>query len=77
MLEIPSGLIELGMPMEPDEEESEGERRRANIILLVAGMLIVGGGIWLVNAFVDARKAEQCFESSRRNCTRIIMPDRN
>ncbi len=63
--------------MEPDEQESENERRRTNFILLVVGILIVCGGIWLVNALVDARKAEECFESGRRNCTRTTMPDRN
>jgi hypothetical protein len=63
--------------MDPDEPETESERRRANLILLVAGILIVGGGIWLVNAMVDARKSEECFESGRRNCTPITLPARD
>jgi len=63
--------------MDPDEHETESERRTTNIILLVAGILIVGGGIWLVNALVDARKSEECFESGRRNCAPIAVPDRN
>ena len=46
--------------MDPDEPETESERRTTNIVLLVAGILIVGGGIWLVNALVDARKREEC-----------------
>ncbi len=46
--------------MDPDEHETESERRTTNIILLVAGILIVGGGIWLVNALVDARKSKEC-----------------
>jgi len=62
---------------EPDDAETEAERRTTNIILLVGGILIVGGGIWLVNALVDARKAEVCFESGRRNCAPITVPDRN
>ena len=48
--------------MDPDEPETESERRRANMILLVGALVIVGGGIWLVNAMVDARKSEECFE---------------
>jgi hypothetical protein len=55
----------------PHEEESERERRTFNIVLLVAAVLIVVGGIWLVNALVDARKAEECFESGRRNCNPV------
>lgn len=57
----------------PDGEETEHERRMTNIGLLVAAVLIVGGGIWLVNALVDARKAEMCFESGRRNCNPISI----
>ena len=63
--------------MDPDEPETESERRTTNIVLLVAGILIVGGGIWLVNALVDARKSEECFESGRHNCAPISVPDRN
>jgi hypothetical protein len=63
--------------MEPDEPETESERRRANLILLVGALVIVAGGIWLVNALVDARKSEECFESGRRNCAPISVPERN
>jgi hypothetical protein len=62
---------------EPDDEEDERDRRATNIFLLVAGIIVVGGGIWLVNALVDARKTEECFESGRRNCNPIAVPDRN
>jgi hypothetical protein len=60
--------------MDSDDHETESERRTTNIVLLVAGILIVGGGIWLVNAMVDARKSEECFESGRRNCNPISAP---
>lgn len=63
--------------MDADEPETESERRTTNIVLLVAGILIVGGGIWLVNALVDARKSEECFESGRRNCAPISAPARD
>jgi hypothetical protein len=55
----------------PEDRETEQERRMTNIGLLVAAVLIVGGGIWLVNALADARKAEECFESGRRNCNPV------
>lgn len=64
------------MPADPSEQESESERRKTNIILLVGAILIVVGGIWLVNALVDARKSEECFESGRRNCNPIGVPER-
>lgn len=55
-------------PPHDDEPESDADRRRANLIILaVVGLLIVGG-LWVVNALIDARKAEECLESGRRNC---------
>ena len=60
----------------PDEEEDERDRRATNVFLLVAGILVVGGGIWLVNALADARKSALCFESGRRDCNQVIVPDR-
>src|SRR5579885_830965 len=62
---------------EPDREESERERRLTNIGLMVALVVIAGIGIWLINALVDARKAEMCFESGRRNCNPITLPQPN
>jgi hypothetical protein len=63
-------------PKPDDEEETEAERRAANIVLLVGAVILIGGGIWLVNALVDARKSEECFESGRRNCNPIEVPER-
>ena len=60
----------------PEEPETEHERRTANIILLAGAVVLIGGGIWLVNALVDARKSEECFESGRRNCNPVSL-DRN
>jgi len=59
-----------------DEEEDERDRRATNVFLLVAGVLVVGGGIWLVNALVDARQSALCFESGRRDCNTVIVPER-
>lgn len=59
-----------------DDEEDERDRRATNIFLAVAAILVVGGGLWLVNAMVDSRKAQLCFESGRRNCNPITVPPR-
>jgi hypothetical protein len=59
-----------------DDEESDADRRKANIIMLVIAAILVGGGIWLVNALIDARHAEECLESGRRNCDAITIPAR-
>ena len=56
--------------------ETEADRRRANIVLLIGAVILIGGGIWLVNALLDARDAEICMESGRRNCNPIDVPAR-
>jgi hypothetical protein len=61
----------------PIEEESESDRRAGNLFLLVAGILLVGGGVWLVNALVDYNKNQACLEAGRRNCNPIELPERN
>ncbi|MGH6684165.1 MAG: hypothetical protein ACRECA_09670 [Pseudolabrys sp.] len=61
----------------PTEEEDERDRRATNVFLLVAALIFVVVGVWLVNAMVDARRSEECFESGRRNCNPIDAPDRN
>ena len=64
--------------VEPPQEppETEAERRRANLALLIGAVILIGGGIWLVNALIDARNAEICMESGRRNCNPIEAPAR-
>ncbi len=59
-----------------DPDDEEGDRTTANIILLVGFVLLVGGGIWLANAMIDARKADECLSSGRRNCSPIEAPAR-
>jgi hypothetical protein len=62
----------------PDREpevESEEDRTLANIVLAVGFVVLVGGGIWLAGAMIDARKADECMSSGRRNCNPIeVMP---
>jgi hypothetical protein len=59
-----------------DQEDEEGDRRLANIVLAVAFVLLVGGGIWLANAMIAARKADECMSSGRRNCNPIEVAPR-
>ena len=60
----------------PTPEEEARDRRAANIFLLVAGALLVGVGVWLANAMIDARRADDCLSSGRRNCNPIEAPGR-
>jgi len=60
---------------EPDDDE-DGDRTATNIFLVVGFVVLVGGGIWLANAMIDARKADECLSSGRRNCNPIEAPAR-
>jgi hypothetical protein len=60
----------------PTPEQEARDRRAANIFLLVAGLILVGVGVWLANAMIDARRADDCLSSGRRNCNPIEAPQR-
>ena len=61
-------------PQTPEEEARD--RRTANIFLVTFAVVLVAIGIWLGNALVDARKADECLSSGRRNCNPIDVPSR-
>jgi hypothetical protein len=64
------------MEKPPSPEQEARDRRVANIFLLVAGAVLVGVGVWLANAMIDARRADDCLSSGRRNCNPIEAPAR-
>ena len=60
----------------PTPEQEARDRRAANIFLLVARIVLVGVGVWLADAMIDARQADDCMSSGRRNCNPIEAPRR-
>ena len=59
-----------------DDEETERDRRTTNIFLLVAAALFIGAGVWLVDAMLAARKADDCMSAGRRNCVPVERSQR-
>jgi hypothetical protein len=57
-----------------DAPETDSERRTTNLILLAIVVVIVGSALWLGNAMLDARRADECMASGRRNCEPISAP---
>ena len=43
---------------------------RLALLLILA--VVVGGGIWLVNAMFEQRQLDDCLAQGRRNCTPAI-----
>lgn len=56
------------------EKESDAERRRGNLALLVFFVVLVGIGLWLVNALLDARRIDDCIAQRASNCSAIEVP---
>ena len=54
--------------------EADENRGLTNLVLLIGFLVLVGGGIWLVDAMLDARRADECITSGRRNCSEPIRP---
>jgi len=63
-------------PSPEPEAESEDDRKLANLVLAIGFVVLVGGGIWLAGAMIDARKADECMSSGRHNCNPIEVAPR-
>jgi hypothetical protein len=60
----------------PENDQELRDRRAANIFLLVAAAVLIGAGVWLVDAMIAAKKADDCMSAGRRNCSPIETPAR-
>ena len=69
-------MSERANPTPPNDDEDERDRRATNIFLLVAAIVVIGAGVWLMDAMVAARKADECIAAGRRNCSPIETPQR-
>ena len=64
-------------PAQPrSQEDDDRDRTVTNIVLLVFFVAVVGISVWLANAMLDARRADECITQGRRNCTPIEAPRR-
>jgi hypothetical protein len=74
----PAGRPAAGRPSRPsgsrDEPETEGERRLTNILIVGFILFVLGAGLWLGDALLEARRIDECVSSGRRNCAPIAVP---
>ena len=61
-------------PQPRNRADEDRERHVINIVLLLLFVAIVGTGVWLANAMLDARRADECITQGRRNCNPIEAP---
>jgi hypothetical protein len=57
-----------------DAPETPAERRMVNLLIIGIILLIFGAAFWLGDALLDARRADECIASGRRNCGPVTAP---
>jgi hypothetical protein len=57
-----------------DAPETESERRLINIVIVGFVLGVIGLGLWLGDAMLEARRMDECVSSGRRNCAPITVP---
>jgi hypothetical protein len=57
-----------------DASETPGERRLVNLLIAGIILLVFGAAFWLGDALLDARRADECIASGRRNCAPMTVP---
>jgi hypothetical protein len=55
-------------------EDDFKHRMLTNVIVMVVVVLLIGCGVWLMNAIVQLRKNQDCALTGRRNCAPINTP---
>ena len=63
-------------PPRPGEEppETESERRLSGFLIIAIVALIIGAALWLGDALIAARKADECISAGRRDCGPVSTP---
>src|ERR1041384_4440957 len=58
-------------------EPDDYRQRMINNGLALAALVILGAiGVWLATSIAEMRKNQDCVLSGRRDCTRVVVPQR-
>jgi hypothetical protein len=60
-------------PADGRDTSTSDDNTAANVVLLLLFAVVVGTGIWLVSALLDARKADDCMTQGRRDCVPVAV----
>lgn len=55
-----------------DEEPDEQWRMTVNLLAIIAVLVMIGAGFWLLREFDAAKKAQECLASAARHQCRQI-----
>ena len=60
---------------DPRDDPGDDDRRtRANVVAIIAVLLLAGGAYWLVKSLDAHLKLLDCVASGRRNCVEPVAP---
>jgi hypothetical protein len=65
----------MNMADAPPPEDDEGNRQRGTLLALAAVVVIVVIGFLLVWKMWQDEKLQECYETGRRDCAPIDVPD--
>ncbi len=63
-------------PAPPDEDERPQSSGRGNLVALIAVVVLIALGYWAFNFIDQQRKLQNCLDSGRRDCQRLVAPER-
>jgi hypothetical protein len=69
------GRVQVDREPMPIDEEPDNERTRQNVHAAIMLILLFLGGLWLVFAFRNYVKTEECLEAGHRNCAPLDVPN--
>ena len=58
-----------------DEPDDFAHRMKMNALAGIVLLVLIGGGLWIVDVMTQMRKNQDCVLSGRRNCAQISMPE--
>jgi hypothetical protein len=66
------------MSRQPREDGNEGPESRtvANLVAVVAALVLVVLGYWAFTTLEHSRRFQRCLDSGRRNCVDFVSPDK-
>jgi hypothetical protein len=57
----------------PNDEDHDW-KMTVNLLAVIATLLLLGAGLWLLLELDRAKKAQDCLSSTQRNCRQIGTP---
>jgi hypothetical protein len=60
--------------MTPMRRKRRASARLVNLLIVGIILFIFGAAFWLGGALLDARRADECITSGRRNCAPMTVP---